>query len=119
MGCHSYDANRPKPVRFADTVQVISLDSTERNFSSSLEVFQSPDELKGRPYHKIAMLSCNGWPDDEGPLINAFVWKAKSIGANGVIMLPSVKGNYEFNAFARSGSRFTYKADAIVFDAAK
>ena len=118
-GCHSYDTNSTKPVRYADGVQVISIDSTPRKFSPTLEVFQNADELKGRPYHKIALLSRNGWPDDEGRLINAVIWKAKSIGANGVIMQSPVKGNYEFNAFARSGKRTTYKAEAIVFDASK
>jgi hypothetical protein len=115
-GCHTYDVNGTTPVRYANTVQVISLDSTQRPFSKAIEIFQNPDELHGRAYRKIALLSHEGWPNDETLLVNALIWKAKSLGADGVILMPSTRNGYEFNAFAHSGVSYTFHAQAIVFD---
>jgi hypothetical protein len=114
--CNSYDVNGTSPVRYASSVQIITLDSTKRPFSKSIEVIQTKDDLHGRAYHKIALLSHEAWPNDENMVINALIWKAKSLGADGVILLPRSSNGYEFNPFAHSGVKFNYEAQAIVFE---
>ena len=114
-GCHSYDINGTRPVRYASGVQVVSLDSTSRSFHQNIEVHQNVDELQGRAYHKIALLSHSGWPNDEALLNNALIWKAKSLGSEGVILLPPGRIGYQFNLFAHSGVSYNYRAEAIVF----
>ena len=116
-GCHNYNINGTRPVRYADGVQVISLDITVRPFNKTLTVFENVEAVKGRKYHKIALLTRSGWPNDEEMLVNAIIWKAKSLGASGVILLPTVQGAYQFNLGGPSGKPCFYKAEAIVFDA--
>ena len=119
IGCHSYDVNGTRPVRYANSVQVTALDSTLRPFSKTIEVFQNADELKTQPYRKIALLSHSGWPNDEALLNNALIWKAKSLGATGVILLPPSRIGYQFNLFAHTGVSYNYLAQAIVFTTGK
>ena len=118
-GCHSYDVNGTRPVRYANSVLVTVLDSTPRPFSQTIEVFQNTEELKTRPYRKIALLSHSGWPNDETLLNNALIWKAKSLGATGVILMPPGRIGYQFNLFAHSGVSYNYLAQAIVLTADK
>jgi hypothetical protein len=104
-GCHTYDVNGDKPVRYANDVQIVLLDSTSRTITKSIQIFETPDDVK-RSYHKIALLSRSGHREDEALILNAFAWRARQIGADGIIML----------APSRGWPDFQFRANAIVFD---
>ena len=103
--CHSYDVNGDKPVRYAKDVQVALFDSTPRAVSKTVQVFDDANDIK-RPYHKIALLSRSGHREDEALIDNAFAWRARQIGADGVLLLPASRGWPDFQ----------FRANAIVFD---
>jgi hypothetical protein len=105
VGCRTYDVNGEKPVRYAKDVQVVLLDSTPRTATKSIRIFETPDDIK-RPYHKIALLSRSGHREDEGLIDNAFAWRARQIGADGIIILTASHGWPDFQ----------FRADAIIFD---
>jgi hypothetical protein len=104
-GCHTYDVNGEKPVRYANNVQIVLLNSTPRTITKSIQIFETPDDVK-RPYHKIALLSRSGHREDEGLIFNAFAWRARQIGADGIIILTASRGWPDFQ----------FRANAIVFD---
>ncbi|MGC9944468.1 MAG: hypothetical protein ABSE48_21800 [Verrucomicrobiota bacterium] len=123
-GCYSYDVNGSRPVRYASGVQVATYDSTPRQPSASVRAFQSPAEVQ-RPYHVIALLSREGYLRDEGLIVNALVWRAKQMGANGIILLNvTSEGGDQAFAFGANGSflagsspaQCVFTANAIVFD---
>lgn len=103
------------PVRYGDSVQVVSYDSTPRPFNPSVQVFSSPAALQGRPYHLIAELYRGGWPNDQPLIMNALIWRAKSLGADGVILLPPVLGDFVDIPFGRIGRQFNFRADAFTW----
>jgi hypothetical protein len=90
-GCYSYDINGEQPVRYASGVRVVSYDSTVRQPANSIQVFDSPGEVK-RPYHKIALLSRPGNREDQALVMAAIIWRARHLGADGIIFLPVIGG---------------------------
>src|SRR5690242_1574586 len=77
-----------EPVRYANSVSAAMYDTTRRAPVPTLEVFQSDQELAGRPHHVIALLSREGYPRDEGLVMNAIAWRARHLGAGAMIVLP-------------------------------
>jgi hypothetical protein len=123
-GCHSYDVNGESPVRYANSVQVIAYDRETRSPAKSIQVFDSPTEIK-QPYHVIALLLRNGKPNDEGLILKALIWRARHEGADGVILLGAqggggqegfLFGNRNGLIGTSSPSEPVYHAQAIVFD---
>lgn len=116
-GCRSGHSLPPeeRPVSGGRAVQVVAIDSTTRPFNRSIEVITDAAEIAGRPHRKIALLSIFDWPEAETKCVNALVWRAKSLGADAVVIKPRQKHNYEFRPFAKSGSRYTFSAEAILF----
>ncbi len=103
------------PVRYGDSVLVVSYDSTPRPFNPNIQVFSNPAMLQGRPYHVIAELSREGWPNDQPLLMNALIWRAKSLGADGVILLPPLLGDFVDIPFGRIGRQFNFRAEAFTW----
>ena len=104
-----------RPPRYGKGVQAVMLDSTPRVFNPTVEVFQRREDLGDRPRRTIAIVSHDGWPNDQAALVTALIWKAKALGADAIILHPPEKMGYEFNAFAHSGVRYMYKGDAILW----
>jgi hypothetical protein len=103
------------PVRYGESVQVVSYDSTPRPFNPNVIVYSTPAALQGRPYHAIADLYREGWPNDQALLMNALIWRAKSLGADGVVLLPPTLGNFVDIPFGRVGRQFNYRAQAFTW----
>jgi hypothetical protein len=123
-GCYSTDPNGDKPIRYASSVQVAPYDSIQRAPSATIEVFQDASAIGNRPYHVIALLTREGYPNDEGLITSALIWRAKHIGANGIILLNTSGGGQQSFAFGNangiigssSPGQIVFRADAIVFD---
>jgi hypothetical protein len=78
-------------------------------------VFENRSQLAGRLYHPIAQLVRNGWSNDEALIDNALIWRAKSLGADGVILLPPSGGEYQFVPFGPSGHQYNFRAEAFIW----
>ena len=124
MGCHNYDLNGDKPVRYADSVQVVPYVSTSRPPAKTIQVFDSPSQIK-QPYHVIALLMRSGKSNDEGLILKALIWRARHEGADGVILLGSqsdggqqgfVFGNSRGVIGTSNPTEPVYHAQAIMFD---
>ena len=73
---------------------------------------------QGRSRHPIADLMMVGWPDDQALIMNALIWRAKSLGADGVqcCCRRAVCGNSGIRAFWPGGTAVQFsKAEAFVW----
>ena len=100
-GCRTYDVNGEAPVRYSKEVQIVQLDSAPRAITKTIQIFETATDVQ-RPYHKIALLTRSGHREDEGLIFNAFAWRARQLGADGIIILPAAHGwpDYQFHAQA-------------------
>ena len=109
MGCNTaskYGAQGggEKPPTRAGRVKIASYDSVSRQPTHSLEVYDTPQQIP-RLYKVIALLACEGAAHEEGMMVNAINYRARQLGANGVIVLPT----------DRSGAVFSPQSDRRVF----
>lgn len=72
-----------------------------------------------RPYSELRVLYTDNWAGEEEEATNDLIAKARKLGANAIIMVQRVEGDYKWNAFGRSGRRYTYKAIAITYGPTK
>ena len=97
-GCVTSYFDPPK----ADRVQIMRYDSTFRPSTTDLDVFgQIPPT---RPYKVIALLTCEGRLDQEVVMTTAIYYKARQVGADGVI---------NPNAVATHGDPTLHVADTV------
>ena len=92
-GCHSYDVNSSRPVRYANGVKVLEYDHTQRAPSPTIQIF---DRFNPAPAHYVALASLSrmGYLQDESLIDNALTWRARQLGANGIILLPPEQSDY-------------------------
>jgi len=123
-GCHNYDVNGTAPVRYANSVFVTVLDPSKRKPTKSIELFANEDKIK-RPHHVIAILSREGYLQDQGMIVNALIWRAKQLGAEGIILLGALGGNTSSGMIFGNGNGVigssspdhgSFSATAVVFD---
>jgi len=123
-GCYSTDPNGDQPIRYASGVQIAPYDSILRKPSQNIEIFQDASEVKRR-YHIIALLTREAYPRDEALITSALIWRAKHIGANGIIFLyanfntgqkSSLVGNRNVVIGGSEHEQAVFRANAIVFD---
>ncbi len=119
-----------KPVRYASSVQVASYDSDTRTSTTRLEVFPSVEAVGQRSYRIIALLARGGNREDEGLIMNANAWRARQLGAEGMIIIdkdasPLVNMNTSVRIGGWPGSdksskeKPVFRAYAIVFTSLK
>jgi hypothetical protein len=84
-GCHSYDYNGHRSVRYAGDVRVLVYDQTPRQPAANIQIF---DNLNPPPakYKVIARLGRDGNRSDETRILGALAWRARQLGANGMIV---------------------------------
>ena len=99
--------NGEPPVRYAAYVKVAIFDTTERPATDKLSVYREKPAFK---YHTIATLTIDGELEKEGALINAIAWRARQLGADGIIVLPPLHPHR---------NQWIISADAIVTDELK
>lgn len=66
-----------------------------------------------RQYDEMKTLYSENWAGEEQEAIEDLTEQAKDLGADAIMMLPRVEGDYKWNAFGRSGRLYTYKAVAL------
>ena len=99
----------------ADRVQVLMYDTAPRLKTSHLDVYDlQPPE---KPYKVIALLTCEGAPDQEAIMTAAIYYRARQLGANAVQDAGTIRnmsmGYYYFYAAPRP--RCTFRDYAIVY----
>ena len=52
--------------------------------------FQAPEDVK-RPYEAIGWMSCEGKMSEEGGILNAMLYRAADMGADGIILNPEIR----------------------------
>lgn len=87
VGCSTENnsVNGENPPHLSNGVQVALYDSEKRIPTTQLEVFLTQEAVKDRPYRIIALLTRKGKREDEGLVMNAIAWRARQIGAEGLI----------------------------------
>ena len=121
-GCSTTPAEsgaEKKPPK-ADRVQVLMYDTTPRPKTTHLDVYDlKPPE---KAYTVIALLTCEGRVDQEVVMSTAIFYRARQIGADGVMRAENVtrqKGSFSFNRYGgggRSEARCVFHYRAIVYD---
>src|SRR3954447_2721451 len=101
-----------QPVRYAKDVNVAIYDETTRPPTSKLEVFNSEQDLKGRPFRIIAKLSRHGRIKDQALIENAIAWRARKLGGEGLIWIPM----FEPRGWKNRNEEPMFSANVIVFE---
>ena len=124
-GCYHYDVNGSHAVRYANSVNVIRYDSTPRPIPPTIQIFDryNPPPAK---YVPIASISRGGFRRDEQMIVGALQWRARQLGANGIIIVGESSGDYipgfvignANGVFATEGSsKPIFRGVAIWYDA--
>ena len=106
-----------RPVKHAERVKILMYDSESRRPTTHLDIYDSSrpaDQTSQviRAHKVIAKLMCEGAADEEPEMVNAINYRARRIGANGVVILPPDRTGSIWSAF---GSRRMFRANAIVY----
>ena len=122
-GCHTpwpqgaAGTHEKAPPR-AGRVDIATYDITERAPVKRLDVYESPEKVT-QPYSVIALLTCEGAAAEEGMMMNAILYRARQIGAQGVIVLPAERPGLTANLLFAGNDRRVFRANAIVYAAAE
>ena len=87
-------------------------DKTPRPPKEKIEVYDA--KLPGKPYKEIASLTCEGAPREEAVMMEAILYRARHLGADGVIIQPPDR-MAEWNGLG-IGHRRVFRASAILYD---
>jgi hypothetical protein len=90
-------------------------DHTQRQRTVAVEVFRDGNKPE-KPYKEIGEIAYEDFGGEEPRVMNEMLDRARKLGANALIMQPRVDTDYQFNPFGRSGSRYMYKAIAVVYE---
>ena len=113
MGCTTASVNSADPApRYAGRIKVAIFDASTRPATTSLEVFDAPP---ARPHKVIALLSHKAEPQDSALMLNAIAWRARQLGAQGLIVLPPQETGYRWNQWGAERGEPVYSGNAIVF----
>jgi len=111
-----------KPPDKANRVEVLMYDNTPRPKTARLDVYEL--EPPQRPYKVIALLTCEGAVDQEVVMTKAIFYRARQIGAEGVMSAGTIS-TQQGDAliigrgwgFGGGGStRCVFRARAIVYE---
>lgn len=114
-GCASTSSQQSvdKPPPKANRVQVLMYDTAPRAKTDHVDVFvQNPPE---RPYKIIALLTCEGRVDQEVVMSTAIYYRARQIGADGVVNPGAITTQREatVNVATRPGQQLIMNAIGI------
>ena len=103
------------PPRHMDRVQVLMYDSTKRPMTRQVELYDSAPEKQNRV---IALITCEGAYHEEIVMKKAIIFKARQLGAQGVVWKDPDKATAGGgSAYGGSfGGRRLFRAEAVVFE---
>ena len=107
-------ATADKPPRYASRVQVARYDATERSVRPEFAVYADAASVP-RPYRIIALVSHNANPEDQALMMQAIAWRARQLGADGMIVLPPISGGWHADGFGTKSKEPVFSAHAIIF----
>jgi len=116
-----------EPVRHYNRLQVANFSGPTkptRKPYGTVKIFQTAKEIK-HPYEVIGMMSCEGSAAEEAGIINAMLYRAADLGADGVLLNTATAGaedvtgsriNIQYGApMLGNGNQRAYRAQAIRF----
>lgn len=80
IGCSS------EPTEHYGRVSVAAFMPKDKRPYGTVKVFEKPEDLGGRDYEKIGMLTCNGSPEQEAGILNAMLYRAADMGGDGLLL---------------------------------
>ena len=95
-----------QPPKHAKRVQIGMYDASPRGKSDHVDVYDETHPLL-KPHNDIALVTCEGTPSEESPMIEAIIYRARMLGANAVIILPPSRSGW--------GDRRVFRAKAVVY----
>lgn len=106
-----------RPVKHAERVKVLMYDSASRKPTTRLDIYDTSRTTAQtnqilRVHKVIALLICEGGVDEEPEMVNAINYRARQLGADGVVILPPDRTGSIWSAF---GARRIFRANAIVY----
>lgn len=117
-GCATSSQNPgEKPVKHAGRVKAAIYNSVERTPTTHLDVYSNPQSVE-RLHKVIALLTCEGAAHEEGELVNAINYKARQLGAHGVVVIPPDRPNEGLviaHPWFQPADRRVFRANAIVY----
>ena len=115
-----------EPVRHYNRLQIAPFfGSLPRRQYGTVKVFQTVDDIK-RPYEVVGMMSCEGSAAEEAAIVNAMLYRAADMGADGLLLnsaragAEDVSGNkvdvrVGWMTLLGNGNQRAYRAQAIRF----
>jgi hypothetical protein len=96
------------------TPQGVTFDETKRQSTDSVEVFREGNKPT-QGYKEIGEVTYNDYDGEDARATKHLIDRAKQMGANAIIMLPTQETGYVFVPFGRSGNKSSWKAIAVVY----
>ena len=115
-GCatQSSQPGAEKPPRHAGRVKILMYDSSPRNKSNHFEILDGTLLIQ-KPFKEIALLTCDGTPNQEQVMTGAIIYRARMMGADAVITLQRNGYQEGIGPFGGGNGRSVYRAKAIVW----
>jgi hypothetical protein len=117
VGCATTPQDGEKSPKFAKRVQIVMYDTSSLPKSAYLDVYDIKPPI--RPYKIIALLTCEGAPDEEAAMTKAILYRARMMGADAVLSANTSfsdgGGFMGSRAGILFGTRCVYRARAIVY----
>jgi hypothetical protein len=95
------------PPKHAKRVQIGIYDSSPRAKSDHIDIYDETHPIL-KPHKEIALVTCEGTPSEESPMIEAIIYRARMVGANAVIILPPSRSGW--------GDRRVFRAKAVIYE---
>lgn len=120
-GCASNPSNAPqakekKPKHYS-RVKVAIYDTTPRTATTQLDYFAEGTTIP-KQHKVIALLTCEGAAHEEGEMVNAINFRARELGASGVIQLRADQPNASVaiaHPMWQAPDRRVFRANAIIY----
>jgi len=108
-GCTTPGPDTPPP--HMSRVKVLMYDHTPRTMTAKLDFCNRPPT---KPHKVIALITCEGAYHEEVVMMEAIHFKARQIGADGVIRADTAQATTGSGPAA--GGRSLYRAEAFVYE---
>lgn len=107
-----------QPPKHAKRVKLVVYDSSPRSKLDHIDVFDQTQPIT-KPHKNIALLTCEGAAHEEPEMTEAIIYRARMLGADGVIILP-INSYQQGDLFIRGsggggGGRCVFRGEAVVY----
>jgi hypothetical protein len=116
-GCHSVRTEVGTNNKHVSQIKVTRYDSTKRPPTSEVEVYANFDRVS-RPNKPIGRLTCQGSREAGPAIVDALVYEARQLGAEGLILLQPITPQTRRSLSVPTADApdiVTYQADALVY----